>query len=84
MRSWPRNRLVTAFELLAALPAQKPGIPVAPLLSDLDIPRRTFFRLVADLRLAGVSIETTVREDGRMGYYVGGATIELMTRIGIT
>jgi predicted DNA-binding transcriptional regulator YafY len=77
-----RERLRLAFELLAALPLRPPGVPLAALVIDLGVSERALYRLIADLRRAGVAIETSAIGSGPCGYFVGAESHPLLVKLG--
>lgn len=53
------------------LPAHAPGATVEAISKDLHVAPRTFYRLVAHVRSAGIDIERSYLPDGRRGYFLG-------------
>lgn len=66
-----RDRLVLVLELLIALPTRAPGGTIDDLIADLDVTRRTFYRLIGHMRAAGISIESHHLPDGHAAYFLG-------------
>lgn len=83
MPKWRSDRFIQGHRLLLLLPHGPPGISLQSILADLEIGRRAFFRLRADLLASGWPVETTVAPDGRHGYYLGAPGPDLLRQLGI-
>ena len=78
-----RQGIRSGIALLILLPTRPPGVPLQDLLADLGVSRRSFFRLMADLRDVGFDIESETMPDGRRGYWVGRRGQGLMKKFGL-
>ena len=82
MKSFPVNRFIVAFRLLAILPtAPTDAWTVKEIYEELGVSERTFFRIVNALRKAGFVIKKSTRPNGRKSYYIGRPAQEFIDRI---
>ena len=80
MAKYSRDRLLLALQLLTAMPSH-PTSTVEELMAELECPRATFYRLIADLRHAGFGIEKRYLETGKVSYFISGRDRALVDRI---
>ena len=80
MTRYSRDRLTLTLQLLAALPSH-PTASVQDLIRELECPRSTFYRLIADLRHAGFNIERHLMREGKIAYYLSNHDRALVDRI---
>lgn len=75
-------RLFLMIRVLVLLPGTPPGVAAVDLRAEIELPERTFRRLMADIRDAGLIVATS-ECDGRKTYYLAPLGADMLRKLGL-
>ena len=75
-------RLFLMIRALVLLPGTPPGVAAVDLRAEIELPERTFRRLMADIRDGGLIVATSER-NGQRTYYLAPLGADLLKKLGL-